>query len=158
MWKTLADNGLPSLDSIGNARPHLTVAVYDSVSDKDMIQNAVKTVCQSRKPFNITFTHLGLFTVNDFPVFLSTPLSDPLYAVNTVLHEACDKFSLQKWPYYSLGEWVPHCTLAICGSEAEAGEVVQCAAALFKPFTARAERIGIAEFYPITYWDEWTLQ
>lgn len=154
-WDKLTQAGIPSLNTVENAIPHITIAVYNSISDRQRIEAHVEEICRTMKPFDLRFSHIGIFTVSDIPVFCAAPMSDTLITLNRKVHACCDELSLSKWPYYQLGQWIPHCTLAILEDISQASRAVQLLVDGFEPFSVRVVGMSIAEFYPITYWGEW---
>jgi 2'-5' RNA ligase len=96
----------------GESKPHISVA---SMSELDVkgFDSAVQVVAISKRPFEIFFTSLGAFPSNSGVVFLAPIVTSELLGLHNTLENELERFGASVSLLYRLGNWVPHCTLAM---------------------------------------------
>jgi 2'-5' RNA ligase len=87
---------------------------------------------------------LGTFPGREGALFLSVPVTAELLAFHAEVHAGLAGQSVEHWPYYQPGNWVPHCTLAEGLGQAEA---VKAFGLLFgyEPIAATVSATGIKD-------------
>ncbi len=110
VWARLEEAGLPSLASRTHRRhrPHVSLSVAERI-EVEQLQDA--RAC-------LTATHLDmtLYSPAIFPrtgvLYLSVVPTLRLLRLHEEVHAALRDSMVAPWDTYSVGAWVPHCTLA----------------------------------------------
>lgn len=120
-----------------DASPHLTLAVYDSIA-VDILIERIEQFARRHSGLTTRLTGVGLFPGTGV-LFLLPTIGRRLLAAHENYHRLCHDLA-PPWPHYRPDQWVPHCTLAMPVSAAEAGRAV-----------AEIEELG-AGWQPIDVW------
>lgn len=141
VWQGLADAGL-AVPVDGPVRPHVTLAHSLNV-DLELFVTALRERLEAHPTFELTFPGLGLF-VSDV-LYLSTVMTDALWALHRDVAELTSEQGARSSPYYGPNRWTPHCTLALELTPQTMLEAVKACQTVPFPLTARATRVGIIE-------------
>lgn len=150
LWQRLADSGIVSMNSIPDARPHITLAISQELSAggyKERIQSlAVKT-----SAFPIYFTSYGFFG-GDAPVLFVAPTMNPrLLGIHERFHEAFEDHQEFQWKMYLPERWVPHITLVPSIPIKDMAKAAEICLATTLPFRGMIREIGMVAMDPIKY-------
>lgn len=149
IWDGLGEKlGKPSLSELG-ARPHVSLAVYNDGLDAADFPEQLREFAQSVAPFEFKLSSVGTFPSREGVVFLAPVVTRQLLAVHARFHKVFSRNDELGMAYYLPGNWVPHCTVAINLSAAEAREAVAYCRESFQPITGRFQQIGLVEFRPV---------
>ena len=131
--------------------PHVTLAVYDSVSDRQLSES-LRSVFHVHPPIQLRFSKLAFFETPEL-VFRAAPdRSENLLHVHSAIHERIDPRLCRS--HYRPGLWVPHCTLATDVSADNKEEAIALAAETIEPFEVLFDTAECVEFYPIRIIEE----
>ena len=149
IWDGLgAALGKPSLSELGG-RPHVSLAVYGDGLDTTGFQESLHEFANSIDPFDFCLSSVGSFPGQEGVVFLAPVVSLQMLDVHARFHKVFSRNDELGMAYYLPGNWVPHCTVAIDLSAAEAKEAVAYCRESFQPITGRFQQIGLVEFRPV---------
>ncbi|MCY3774111.1 MAG: 2'-5' RNA ligase family protein [Gemmatimonadetes bacterium] len=149
IWDGLgAALGQPSLSEL-DARPHVSLAVYDDGLDTNDFPDRLLEFARSIDPFDFKLSSLGTFPGQEGVVFLAPVVTRRLLEVHARFHEVFSNQDNTGMDYYLPGNWVPHCTVAIDLSAAEVIEAVAYGREAFQPISGRFREIGLVEFRPV---------
>ncbi len=138
----LADAGL-AVPVDGPIRPHVTLAHSLNV-DLEPFVSGLRRRLEAHATFTLTFPGLGLF-VESGVLYLSTVMTDALWALHRDVAELILEQGAHSSPYYQPDRWTPHCTLALELTPQTMLEAVKACQTVPFPLTARATRVGIIE-------------
>ncbi len=98
-------------------RPHLTLACFSDMDEEKCIEK-LQSFAQTHKTLPAYLGCVGMF--NDTKtIFVSPIMNRDMYQFQRELHEALDSFDTKGWEWYCPDRWVPHCTIAMTGEDAE---------------------------------------
>lgn len=147
MWEAVAACGVSSFLPDAGGRPHVTLAVSDTL-DVTGLSDALQAIADARPAFRVVFSSVGVFPAQDTVVFLGAVVSRALLDLHDQVHEAVGAHTGTAWGHYLPERWVPLCTLAQRILPQQAPVALEaCRPPL--PMFARAEEIGLVEFYPM---------
>jgi 2'-5' RNA ligase superfamily len=143
LWQRLAVAGLPTLATWTHRRhrPHVSLLVAESLAAADLAP--LRSVLMARQP-TVPLYVLGTFPGSEGVLFLGVPATSDLLAFHRGVHAALGDQPVGHWPYYLLGNWVPHCTLA---EGLDKAETTKAFGLLFgyEPITATVSAAGIKD-------------
>ena len=143
LWRLLADAGLPNEDVPRDRRrrPHLTLAVTDSLPDGalDDLRADVRP-----EPVEVRLESLAVFPGPAGVLYLSVTPTTAILDLHAAVLDVLDRHATPVWPFYRRGRWTPHATLSR-GLTAE--ELPRAVALLIArgAATGQARDIGIAD-------------
>lgn len=133
---------------IKEARPHISLAVADEVSQEKM-EALLASFARRYKPFEITLSATGFFAVTPSIAYLSPKVDRGLLDLHAGFFEEFKGSASGVWEHYSPRSWIPHCTLA-SGLDSQQGALVLNEVQSFGlPATCRITEIGLIRFRPI---------
>ncbi|AJQ87275.1 2'-5' RNA ligase family protein [Xanthomonas oryzae pv. oryzicola] len=143
----------PSIRALGYP-PHLTLAKYDLVVPGEL-ESAVDTLA-GRAPIPLRFQRIGAFD-RGVLILWAAPTPDPaLAALHARVHALLDPARCT--PAYRPGQWVPHCTLALCVAESQRIAAERLLAAPLTPFVLSFDVVDCVSSPPINVLAERVLQ
>ena len=144
MWKLLADAGLSRTLHNGPYRPHITLAVYETV-DREAFVPAARQHLLSLRPFRVVFAGLGVF-LNDPPTaYLSVTPSDQLHQLHRDVHDLLRTHAQGPAPHCLRDLWNPHATLAFELPGATFPKAMDLLRAIPTPFEGTVDRVGVID-------------
>ena len=128
LWERLDDAGVPSLGGggAGPYRPHVSLAVFEE-GDPARLWAELSDPVGSGVGLPLEFAGPGSFPTADGVVFLQVVPTGHLLAFHAQVIAAYSATPSRLRPYYDVGRFVPHCTLATGldeGARAVAAEVL----------------------------------
>lgn len=143
MWRILADEGIDD-DRIRLGYPaHITLAILAGERAADRIVTRVADCIAGWTALPIRFCGFGLFS----PAILwaAPVVTAALLARHTDLLTMLNDFDVD--PYYRIGAWVPHVTLA--ESLEQPGPALAALSRQGFPIEGRIDRVEVVRFRPI---------
>ena len=128
-------------------RPHVSLGVCDHL-ETDSLAQELTTFAASITPFRLSFPNIGIFSTSEGVVFLGVTVTEQLLNVHTRFHEIFKKYAQEQREYYTVGRWVPHCTLAFGLSEEQIVEAVTICRQITLPILAEVKEIGVVKVSP----------
>ena len=145
IWQQLIEAGIFCFPSIVNARPHVSLAVFEQV-DPALLAPLIERYVATFAPLSLQFSSVGSFPGSEGVVFLAPVVSQTLLTRHAELHAQLSQIEGVQRDYYLPGRWVPHCTLAINLPPAQIPHAFEVVRECDWPKTAQITEIGLDEF------------
>ena len=146
-WKTLDEAGISDSMPKGGYRPHISLGVCDRLEINPLAQE-LSIFAAGVTPFQLSFPNIGIFSTSKGVVYLGATVTAQLLNVHTTFHEIFKKHAKEQREYYTVGQWVPHCTLAFGLSEDQIAEAVTVCRQVDLPVSTEVKEIGLVEVSP----------
>lgn len=146
-WKAIDESGISDSMPKGGYRPHISLGVCDHL-EIDPLAQELTTFAASVTPFRLSFPNIGIFSTSEGVVYLGATVTAQLLNVHTAFHEIFKKHAKEQREYYTVGQWVPHCTLAFGLSEDQITEAVTLCRQIELPVSTEVKGIGLVEVSP----------
>jgi 2'-5' RNA ligase len=143
-WKTLDEAGISDSMPKGGYRPHVSLGVCNHLETNSLAQE-LTTFAAGIAPFRLSFPNIGIFSTSEGVVYLGATVSAQLLKVHTAFHEIFKKYAKEQREYYTVGQWVPHCTLAFGLSEYQIAEAVTVCRQVDLPISTEVKGIGLVK-------------
>ena len=143
-WNTLDEAGISDSMPKGGYRPHVSLAVCEPLEINPLAQE-LTTFAANVTPFRVSFPNIGIFSTSEGVVYLGATVTAQLLNVHTAFHEIFKKHAKAQREYYTVGQWVPHCTLAFGLSEDQIAEAVSVCRQVDLPVSTEVKEIGVVE-------------
>ena len=147
VWRAIDDAGISDSMPKGGYRPHVSLGVCDHL-ETDSLAQELSTFAASITPFRLSFPNIGIFSTSEGVVFLGVTVTEALLSVHTAFHKIFKKYAREQREYYTVGQSVPHCTLAFGLSEAQIVEAVTFCRRIVLPTSTEIREIGVVEVSP----------
>jgi len=142
IWEELSNENIDSsLKDIKEICPHITLAVYEDINEKELIEE-FRIFKSNFKPIDTYFDILGTFPMTG-TCFVKPTVTEELLNIHIKYCEKFKAFNEKANPYYLPGRWNPHCTLAIGLSTEKLKEVFNFSVDRFKPLRATLTDIAL---------------
>jgi len=152
IWQAIEDAGLPSSMLNLGYRPHLTLAVCESMN-LEALRGELPRLVSSIRPVPLTFYGLGTFNIKEGVVFLGVTATQTLLD----LHEQFWRLSVAhadgNHTYYQPGIWVPHITLGYGLQQDQVGQVITALLKIALPASGIATELVVTDVSPSGYVD-----
>ena len=146
-WKAIDEAGISDSMLKGGYRPHISLGVCDHLETDSLVQE-LTTFGVSVAPFRLSFPNIGIFSTSEGVVYLGAAVTTQLLNLHTTFHEIFKKYAKEQREYYTVGQWVPHCTLAFGLSEHQIAEAVTVCRQIDLPVSTEVEGIGLVQVSP----------
>ena len=143
-WNAIDEAGISDSMPKGGYRPHVSLGVCDYL-ETDSLAQELSTFATSVTPFQLSFPNIGIFSTSEGVVYLGVTLTEQLLNLHTAFHKIFKKYAEDQREYYTVGQWVPHCTLAFSLSEAQIVEAVILCRRIVLPTSTKVREIGVVE-------------
>ena len=147
VWKTFDEAGISDSMPKGGYRPHVSLGVCDHLETNSLAQE-LTTFAVGIVPFRVSFPNIGIFSTSEGVVYLGATVTAELLKVHTAFHEMFKKYAKEQREYYTVGQWVPHCTLAFGLSEEQIVEAVTVCRQMDLPVSTEVREIGVMNVSP----------
>ena len=147
VWEAVDDAGISDSMPKGGYRPHISLAVCDHLETNSLAQE-LSTFAAGVTPFQLSFPNIGIFSTSEGVVYLGATATAQLLNVHTKFHEIFKKYAKEQREYYTVGRWVPHCTLAFGLSEHQIAEAVTVCRQIDLPTSTEINEMGLMEVSP----------
>ena len=142
IWEELSNKNIDSsLKDIKEICPHITLAVYEDINEKEFLEE-FRIFKSNFKPIDTHFDILGTFPMTG-TCFIKPTVTEELLNVHIKYHEQFKALSGNSSPYYLPGRWNPHCTLGIGLSTEKLKEVFNFSVDRFKPLKVTLTDVGL---------------
>lgn len=145
LWRALADLGIADDRLRLGYRPHVTLALYDTL-DHAAVMPVIARLAAGRAAMEVGFSGLDTFPGASATLWAAPVADSALQDLHGALHETLE---IQGDPLTRPGAWVPHCTLAggLSGPALEAA--LAALSTIWQPFTGRFDRLHLVRFPPV---------
>jgi 2'-5' RNA ligase len=152
IWQTFAAAGRlsPMLES--GYRPHVSLAVYDSEELNIVeLQEALFAYAGELAPFPLQLSHIGIFPAAEGVLYLGVSVTQELLDFHARFHNAVASLVPVLRPYYQVGRWVPHCTLAYQLTAESCADLIPICWPTPLPLQVEVQEIGISHVSPSSH-------
>ena len=146
-WKAIDDAGISDSMPKGGYRPHVSLGVCNHL-ETDSLAQELSIFAASVAPFRLSFPNIGIFSTSEGVVYLGVTVTEQLINVHAAFHEIFKKHAQEQREYYTVGRWVPHCTLAFGLSEHQVAETVTICRQIGLPTSTEVKEIGLVKVSP----------
>ena len=146
-WKAIDEARISDAMPKGGQRPHVSLGVCDHLETKSLVQE-LTTFAAGIPPFRLLFPNIGIFSQSERVVYLGVAVTAQLLDIHTAFHKIFKKYAKEQYYYYTVGRWVPHCTLALGLSEHQIAETVTVCRQIDLPASTEIKEIGLVEVFP----------
>ena len=146
-WQALDEAGISDSMPKGGYRPHISLGICNHL-ELDAFAQELSTFAAGIVPFRLLFPSIGIFSTSEGVVYLGATATAQLLNVHTAFHEIFKKYAKKQREYYTVGQWVPHCTLAFGLSEDQIAEAVTVCRQMDLPVSTEVKEIGVMEVSP----------
>jgi len=159
----LARMGLPAASSDPNWRPHITLAVYEDIPDREELVRRVgdfarrcsmecarvRDRASDYSPLNSAFSSLGIFPSVEGVLYLSPLPTSGLFNTHSLYHAMTGNLGHLERGWYLPDRWVPHCTLATGVETEDLGRAAETLAGDFPAAPFVFSSVGVISFSPV---------
>ena len=147
IWKAIDEAGISDSMPKGGYCPHISLGVCDHLETNSLAQE-LSTFTAEIAPFRLSFPNIGIFSTPEGVVYLGATVTAQLLNLHTAFHEIFKKYAKEQREYYTVGQWVPHSTLAFGLSEHQIAEVVTVCRQIDLPISTEVKEIGVVSVSP----------
>lgn len=145
IWTELTEKNVGSgLDKQELLEPHITLAVYDEINDKEEFIKKLSAFEGSLKKIKTRFDILGSFPTTG-TCLIAPMITEEILSMHRRYYEVMKEYNYSAREYYMPERWNPHCTIATKLKPEELKEVFRCALDVFEPFEGAFYGIGFYE-------------
>jgi 2'-5' RNA ligase len=151
IWKRLHDRMLSTFLWTGPFRPHVTLAVYETLNIP-LAAKQVQGLLLETKAFEIALPLIGCFTsppgsmsTSGAAVFLGVTPTVYLLQLHAEVHRLLGMFGHTPKPFYLPSRWNPHCTIAREIAAEAIPEIIRATQETALPLIVTVTRIGIID-------------
>ncbi len=146
-WKAIDEAGISDSMPKGGYRPHISLGICEHL-ELEAFAKELSTFAAGITPFRLSFPNIGIFSTSEGVVYLGATATKQLLNLHTKFHEIFKKYAKEQREYYTVGQWVPHCTLAFGLSEDQIAEAVNVCRQIDLPVSTEIKEIGVMEVSP----------
>lgn len=146
-WKALDEAGISDSMPKGGYRPHISLGICNHL-ELDAFAKELTTFAAGIVPFRVLFPNIGIFSTSEGVVYWGATVTAQLLNLHTAFHEIFKKYAKEQREYYTVGQWVPHCTLAFGLSEEQIVEAVTVCRQMDLPVSTEVKGIGLVKVSP----------
>jgi 2'-5' RNA ligase len=151
MWQSIAATGLPSAMLVGGYRPHVTLAVYDTLQDDGWFASTLEVLAGVAPPVSLTLDSYGVFPTSEGVLFLGVTVTEALLELHNTFHSWFTDYRDGLRGYYAPNRWTPHCTLGLGLTFEQMGAAMRACAAQTIPLVTPVTAFGLVEVSPTNY-------
>ena len=143
-WQALEEAGISDSMPKGGYRPHISLGICNHL-ELDAFAQELSAFAADITPFRLSFPNIGIFSTSEGVVYWGATATKQLLDLHTKFHEIFKKYAKEQREYYTVGQWVPHCTLAFGLSEDQIAEAVTVCRKIDLPISTEVKGIGLVE-------------
>lgn len=129
-------------------RPHITLASWMNDEGRDLSKE-IAGYADAVKGTGVLFPSIGIFPTSPKVVYLSPVKNDELLDLHHDFYRRLDGKINSYIPYYTPGQWVPHCTLATKLTEEEVQRSIKALLHVPFPIKATIAQVGLIKCNPV---------
>ena len=122
--------------------PHVTLASCSGL-DLELFRPFAAEIAAASGPLPCTLASIGLFPTAEGVLFLAPAISADLVQMQLAVFERLRQIGAAIEPYWTPGQWVPHCTLAIGVPPETIANALRQAMAEFQPIAGQLVRLSV---------------
>jgi 2'-5' RNA ligase len=128
--------------------PHLSLGVYSRLS-VEREKADLSAFARSTAPFSVQFSSIGIFSAESDVVYLGPIVTTELLELHSGFHSLFQHAEKRCSPYYRVGRWVPHCTLATNVPKHKTPLALANLLELKLPLKVRVKSVALIEYPPV---------
>ncbi|MCL2194442.1 MAG: 2'-5' RNA ligase family protein [Oscillospiraceae bacterium] len=139
-WRQVGNDYLLRVQST----PHVTLGIFSDIPPAQAdatLQAAAKRIA----PFPMQFASVGAFVSPHMWLYLAPTVTQHLLDLHARLHDVFAFCDSAKFPYYHVGNWVPHCAITPAENAQQLARATEILAQAHEPFTAQVTRMAWVE-------------
>lgn len=149
--------GIKPVQGLIDDKPHVSLAVFPTTIPGEVLK-LTGEFARSVPRFEFRLGAVGTFPTKDNVLFLTPVPSVTLLQVHAEFLARVAAAGIKCSPYYFPGVWVPHLTLEFDISSDELCRSVRIFKENFIPIDGEFTHLGVVQFRPIKYLDQFDLQ
>ena len=146
-WSALDEAGISDSMPKGGYRPHVSLGICEHL-ELNAFAKELSAFAASITPFRLLFPSIGIFSTSEGVVYWGATATVELLNVHTTFHQIFKKYATEQREYYTVGRWVPHCTLAFGLSKHQIVEAVTVCRQIDLPVSTEVKGIGVVNVSP----------
>jgi 2'-5' RNA ligase len=146
----------PPRDATRGPPPHVTLAGCTGL-DLARFRPLAAEVAAATGPLECTLAGLGVFPTAEGVLYLAPAITSELVQLQLVVVERLRQTGATIEPYWTHGQWVPHCTLAIGMPREAVASALGHAFTEFQPITGQLVRLSVYSIDPPEFCYEFPL-
>jgi len=131
------------------AHPHVSLGVFRSAVDVDILATCVATLARVTEPFQLRLSAVGSFPGDEGVVFLALAPTERLLNLHHRFHAMLVEHGISTDPLYRPDRWVPHCTVAQAVPDERVGTAVERVRRTKAFGSVTVVSINLTEFLPV---------
>lgn len=147
LWTALAREGVCDAMVTSQARPHVSLSVFDDLKESELTRILARFVAAHPKIF-LNLAAQGRFPQSEV-TFLAPKPSIKLLSMQQWLHTELVRAGAVVSPHYLPSAWVPHCTLTTRASAAATEKLTRILDTHAIPTTVWVESVGLVRIQPV---------
>jgi 2'-5' RNA ligase superfamily len=145
LWQAMTHAGIRTGMIESGQRPHVTLAVYDTLVDDGWFLATLEEFAGVTAPLALTLGTIGIFPTSEAVLYLGVTMTGALYDLHTAYHTWFSDYKSGLRSYYAPNFWIPHSTIGYGLSLESMFAAIQCCAAFTFPITAHVQGLGLVE-------------
>ena len=148
VWNELGKDNLSSPTQTRTIRPHMTLAIYNSINCSEC-KSEINLFSAKSGILNIQADHFGIFPQPSSVIFIAPPSNKKLMVFHDKIHQMLRGKVGGSLKMYQPGNWVPHCTLAQDIKIIDLPAAIKICMRMKLPLDLMITQVGVVEFEPI---------
>lgn len=155
LWAALAREGVCDYMLTSQARPHVSLSVFDDLKETELTRILTRFVAAHPK-ISLHLAAQGRFPQSEV-TFLAPKPSIKLLSMQQWLHTELVRAGAVVWPHYLPSAWVPHCTLTTKAAPTSSEKLTRILDTHPLPSTFWVETVGLVRFRPVAHLHSYAL-
>jgi hypothetical protein len=139
--------GLSSFRQTGLA-PYLALGIFEELDSADLAPR-LEFWAANQMPPVVRLGSLGVFGGPSGTLFLAPIVGPDLLALHESFHAEFADLAPQRWPFYEIGNWIPHVVLAQDLDGLSLAGAVEALAPGFAPIDAQLPALRVINYDPL---------
>jgi len=147
-WRELEKKNISQAISNPGIRPHITLAIYDSLNCIEC-EKEIKQLADNSGVLSINADHFGIFPHSSPVIFIAPAPNCELMNFQKRIHQVLKNNVGGSWEMYQSGNWVPHLTLAHDIEKENFPAALEICMKIQLPLELKITQIGVVKFEPV---------
>ena len=131
-------------------KPHISLAGFDEIG-QEACRLQLAEFAGVHAPFAVTLSHFGVFPTEEGVVFCAPTVTMDLLRLHADFHRLFAEYHDSWGSYYRLGNWTPHCTLALNLPHDLIPKALQVCLGFSLPIDCCVREIGLVKYPPVEH-------
>jgi len=156
-WSELEEKNISQALHNPGIRPHITLAVYDSLNCKEC-EKEIRQYTINSNLLYLSADYFGIFPHASPVIFIALAPNRDLMNFHRKIHQILETNAHGSWEIYQPVNWVPHLTLVRDIKKKNLSEVLEICMKIKLPLELRITQIGFVKFKPVKHLFEISLE